>query len=76
MGDGPEIAVAADAEDLLGFAEGAAGGIVEGVLLEGAGRIQQEAQGGKSQLQPLKIGNGELKFDLGALHSKSIRRQG
>ena len=76
VGDGPEAAVAADAEDLFGFAEGAGGGVVEGVLLEGAGCIEQEAEAGEARLQASKIVDGELEFDLGALHAKSIRRRG
>ena len=76
VGDGPEAAVAADAEDLPGFAEGAGWGVVEGVLLEGAGRVEQEAEAGETRLQAGEIVDGELEFDLGALHAKSIRRRG
>ena len=76
VGDGPEAAIAADAENLPGFAEGPAGRVVEGVLLEGSGRIEQEAEAGEKRLEAAEIANGEFEFDLGALHAKSIRRRG
>ena len=75
VGDGPEVAVLADAEDLFGFAKGACGGVVEGVVLERARRVQQEAEARKARLKAGEIVDGELEFDLGALHSKSIRRR-
>jgi hypothetical protein len=34
-----------------------------------------EAQTGETSLQAGEIANGELEFDLGALHAKSIRWQ-
>jgi len=56
------------------LAEGALGGVVEGVVLEGARRVELEAEDGEARLQVGEIVNGELEFDLGALHAKSIRR--
>ena len=70
VGDSPEAAVAADAEDLLGFAKGASRGVVEGVLLEGAGCVEQEAEGGELRFQACEIVDGEFEFDLGAPHDE------
>jgi len=74
VGDDPEIAVVANTKDLLDGPEGAGGGVVEGVLLEGAGRIELEAEAGKTRLQAGEIVDGELELDLGGLHWLSIRR--
>ena len=74
VSDDPEIAVVANAKDLLDGPEGAGGGVVEGVLLEGAGRIELEAETGKTRLQAGEIVDGELELDLGGLHWLSIRR--
>jgi len=76
VGDRPERAVLAQAQDLPGFAEGAGGRVVERVLLEGAGGIELKAEAGKARLQTGKIVDGELELDLRALHDKSIRRHG
>ncbi len=65
----------ANAQDLPGCAEGAGGGVVEGVLLEGAGRVELESEAGKTRLQACEIVDGELELDLGGLHDVlSIRR--
>lgn len=76
MGDGPEIAVAAKAQNLFAVAESAAGRIVESVLLEGTRCVEQEAQRREFQLKARKVGDREFEFDLGALHSKSIGGKG
>ena len=73
MGDGPEIAVLADAEDLTLGAEFARGSVVEDVAFEGAGRIEVEAELGQARLEGLWIRDGEFEFDLGRLHGVSIR---
>ena len=75
MGDGPEASILPQPKNLLRFAQGAAGRVVEGVLLEGARRIEQETEAGEKRLEACEIVNGKLEFDLGALHSKSIRRR-
>ena len=54
-------------------AEVAGGGVVEGVVLEGAGGVEVEAERGEAGLEGGWIGDGELEFDLGALHGVSIR---
>ena len=63
-----KVAVTANAKDLPGCAEGAIRGVVEGVLLEGARRVELEAEAGKTRLQTSEIVDRELEFDLGALH--------
>jgi hypothetical protein len=68
VGNGPKIAIAADAEDLAGGTEDAIGRVVEGVLLEGAGRVELKTEAGKTRLQANGIVDRELEFDLGALH--------
>jgi hypothetical protein len=39
-------------------------------LLEGAGSIEQEAEGGEKGFEAGEIVDGEFEFDLGALHSE------
>jgi hypothetical protein len=68
VGEGPEVAITTDAQDLTGCAKGAIGRVVEGVLLEGARRVELEAEAWKSRLQTSWIVDRELEFDLGALH--------
>ena len=51
VGDGPETAVLADAEDLVAGAEVAVGGVVEGVVLEGAGSVEVEAESREAGLE-------------------------
>jgi len=74
VGECPDVSVAADAEDLFGFAQSAAGGVVESVQLEGARGVEQEAEGGKTRVQTGKVADGKFELNLGALHAKSIRR--
>ena len=51
VGEGADISVVADAQDLALAAEAALGCVVEGVLLEGAGRIEVEAELGEPRLE-------------------------
>jgi hypothetical protein len=60
VGDGAEAAVLADAEDLAEGAEVAVGSVVEGVVLEGAGSVEMEAEGGKAGLEIDDVGYGDL----------------
>jgi hypothetical protein len=55
-------------EDLLTGAEVAGGSVVEGVVLEGAGGVEVEAEGREAGLEGRWIGDGELQFDLCTLH--------
>lgn len=73
VGDGPDRAVLADAEDLFEIAETAGGGVIEGVLLEGARRHKLEAESGEAGLEKLEVVDGKFEFDLGILHEKSIK---
>ena len=74
VGEGREAAVLAEAEDLLAGAEVAVGSVVEGVVFEGAGRVEMEAEVSETGLESFWIGDGELEFDLRVLHEWSIRR--
>ena len=74
MSERPEIAVLAQAQNLLAQTKAAVSRVVERVLLEGARRIKMESQRWKTRLESGQVGNGELQFDLGGLHLKSIRR--
>ncbi len=72
VGENAETAVPAEAKDLAAGAEVACGGVVEGVVLEGARGLEVEAEGGEAGLEIGGVGHGELDFDLGALHGESI----
>lgn len=50
VGEGPEVAVAPQAENLLRLAQGASGRVVESVLLEGARCVEVEAEAGETGL--------------------------
>jgi hypothetical protein len=62
-----------DAEDLAPVSKVAAGGVVEGVVLEGAGCVEVKAELRKARLEDGGIGNWELEFSLGVRHAVSIR---
>ena len=73
VSDGPDGAVVAEAEKFSFGPEVAGGGVVEGVVLEGAGSVEVKAKLGKAELKGGWIGDGEFEFDLGCLHWVSIR---
>jgi hypothetical protein len=73
VGEGAEVAILTDTKDLPPATDVAVGGVVEGVVLEGAGRGQMKTEFAEAALEGLWIGNGELQFDLGSLHWVSIR---
>jgi hypothetical protein len=66
--EGAEAAVLAQAEDLFAGAEIAVGSVVEGIVLEGAGSDEVEAELGKAGLERFWIWDGKLEFDLRVLH--------
>lgn len=72
MGHDPAVAVAADAEDGLAGAEGAVGGVVEDVVLEGAGRDLTEAGGFELRFEARKVVDAELYFGFDRCHGVII----
>ncbi len=66
--DGADGTVLTDAEDLPSGAEITGGGVVEDVVLEGAGSFELEAECGETGLEGEGVGDGELELDLGTLH--------
>jgi len=73
VSEDPDGAVAAKAKKLTFGAEIAGGGVVKGVVLEGARSVEVEAELRKAGLKGGWVGDGEFKFDLGCLHGVSIR---
>jgi len=73
VGDDPEIAVVANTKDLLDGRR-VREGCRRGCSARRCGRIELEAEAGKTRLQAGEIVDGELELDLGGLHWLSIRR--
>jgi hypothetical protein len=73
VGYGAKRAVLADAKNVSAGEEVAGGSVVEGVVLEGARGVEMEAEVGQAGQEGCWVGDGELKFDLCALHGRSIR---
>jgi L-threonylcarbamoyladenylate synthase len=74
VGEGVNAAVLAKAEDLAFCAQITRGRVEESVVLEGPRCFKVEAKARKAGLKNLWIGDGELQFNLGCLHGRSIRR--
>lgn len=74
MRHSPKRTILPQPQQLALITQGACGCVVECVLLECAGSIEAESQGGQHRLEGSRIGDGELQFDLGSLHPQSIRR--
>ncbi len=76
MGQDAERTVLAQAQDLFAGAQIAGRRVVEGVVLEGAGRVEVEAEGWKARLKIEDIEDRELEFDLGVLHEEKYTAAG
>ena len=74
MRDGPKVPVLTKAKELPACTKVSTRRVVEGVRLEGAGGVKVKSERRKHELERRRIGDGELKFDLGGLHLGSIRR--